>query len=175
MEITVNVEKIDLAEHISSHYDEDGDRVPSGTLADVITHQLVTQFAKSDSYRGLAERVQTIRDEEIRAALAPLITEALEKPFARTNAYGEPTGQSTTLREVVVEQAKSYLAERDGYGGRDNPTRLQKAIREQVEAAFKAEVAQAVKDVREAVAKQFGGSVTDAVTAAVHEAMRARP
>jgi hypothetical protein len=28
MDIKINVESIDLAEHIGTHYDEDGDRVP---------------------------------------------------------------------------------------------------------------------------------------------------
>jgi hypothetical protein len=174
MEFTVNVEKIDLAEHVASHYDDDGDRVPSGTLADLVAHQLVVQFAKSDSYRGLAERVRTIRDEEIRKLLEPTLTEAFTGPIHATNSYGEKTGAATTLRELIMAEAKKITTLPSDSYSRDKGTRLQQIIRAEVDAAFKAEIAQAVKDAREAVGKEFGSTISEAITAAVRDAMRAR-
>lgn len=173
MDIKVNVESIDLAEYIGSHYDEDGDRVPAGTLADVIVHQLVEKFAKSDSYRGLAERVQTIRNDEIRAQLAPVIAEALAKPIQTTNGYGERTGGETTLRELIAAEARRYLTERsEGYNAKR--TRLQVAVREAVDAGFRAEIAAEVKQAKEAVVTQLGATVAELVATAVREALAKR-
>lgn len=174
--VTVDVDKIDLNEIIGSHYDEDGDRVPAGNLADLVAHQLVLKMAKSDVYNNLVERVRTIRDEEIRAHLAPTIAEALNAPLKRTNTYGEPTGTETTLRDLVMDEAKKYLGEIDRHASRMNNsvTRLQVALKEAVDAAFKAEIADAVKAVREDVKTRFGQSVGELVSGAVREAMNAR-
>lgn len=174
MDIKVNVEKIDLSEYIGTHYDEDGDRVPGGTLGDAVVRQLVEQFAKSDSYRGLAERVQTIRNDEIRAQLAPVIAEALAEPIQTTNAYGERTGAETTLRELIAAEARRYLTERDNSYNAQKGTRLQIAVREAVDAAFRAEIAAEVKQAKEAVVTQLGATVAELVSAAVREALAKR-
>lgn len=175
MDIKVNVEKIDLAEYIGSHYDEDGDRVPAGTLADVIARKLVERFAKSDLYDDLAERVRTIRDKEIRSALAPLLAEALAKPIHPTNSWGEKTGGETTLSEVIVAEARKWMnAKVDSYGGRDSLTNLQKMIRDEVRAGFENEIKAMVTEARNAVSKQVGLTVAAAVQSAVVEGLRTR-
>ena len=174
MDIKVNVESIDLAEYIGTHYDEDGDRVPAGTLAEVVVHQLVEKFAKSDSYRGLAERVQTIRNDEIRAQLAPVIAEALAKPIQTTNAYGERTGAETTLRELIAAEARRYLSERDNGYNAQKGTRLEIEVRKAVDAAFRAEIAAEVKQAKEAVVTQLGATVAELVATAVREALAKR-
>lgn len=177
MDITVNVDKIDLAEHIGSHYDEDGDRVPAGTLADVVARQLVERFAKSDVYGDLVQRVRAIRDEEIRAALAPLLAEALAKPIHPTNSWGEKTGGETTLSEVIVAEARKWMNTKtsQGYGSRDSGlTNLQVMIRDEVRAGFEGEIKAMVTEARNAVSRQIGVTVAGAVQAAVAEGLRAR-
>jgi hypothetical protein len=177
MDITVNVENIDLGDYIGAHIDDDGDRSPAGTLGDVIARQLVERFARQDTYRGLVERVQKIRDEEIRAQLAPQITEALEAPIRRTNSYGEITGRdTTTLREVIVDEARKWLNSKkdDGYGRTSNATNLQAMIRKAVEDSFQAEIADAVKAAREAVVTQLGSDVGEQISAVVRHALAKR-
>lgn len=176
MDITVNVENIDLSDYIESHRDDEGDRVPAGTLGDVIARQLVEKFSRSDLYDGLRERVQKIRDEEIRAQLAPAIAEALANPIRRTNSWGETTGEETTLREVIVAEARKWLNSKkdDGYGRATNATNIQVMIRKAVEDAFQAEIADAVKQAREAVVTQLGTDVGDQITAVVRTALAKR-
>lgn len=175
MQFTVNVDSIDLGDYIDAHLDEDGDRVPAGTLGDAVVRQLVEKFSRSDLYRGLAERVRTIRDEEIRAAVAPAIAEAVSAPIQSTNRYGEKTGEQTTLREVIADEARRYLTERntDSYA-RDKGTRLQVAVREAVDAAFREEIAAEVRQARDAVTKQLGTTVALLVTDAVQQALAKR-
>lgn len=175
MEFTINVDKIDLAEEIGSHYDEDGDRVGKGILADLVVERLVKQFAKSDVYGDLVERVRKIRDEEIRTALAPLLAEALSKPIHPTNQWGEKTGTETTLSEVIVAEARKWMnAKVDSYGGRDSATNLQKMIRDEVRAGFENEIKTMVTEARDVVSKQIGTTVAVAVQSAVAEGLRAR-
>lgn len=176
MDITVNVENIDLGDYIDNHYDEDGDRVPGGTLADVIARQLVEKFSRSDLYHGFRDRVQAIRDEEIRAQLAPAIAEALANPIRRTNSYGEQTGPDTTLREVIVDEARKWMTSKadDRYGSNNSATNLQKMIRSAVEETFQKEIAAEVKAAKDAVSNQLGKTVAELVSSAVQQALAAR-
>ncbi|HEY0935894.1 MAG TPA: hypothetical protein VGD91_19410 [Trebonia sp.] len=176
MEITVSVDKIDLGDYIDSHRDGDGDYVPAGTIGDEVVRQLVEKFSRSDSWKGLAQRVHEIRDDEIRAQLAPVIAEALAKPIHRTNSYGEKAGEDTTLREVIVAEARTWLdtKQKDRYGDRSSTTNLQAMIRAAVEDGFKTEIADAVKAAREAVTTEFGSSIGERVSGIVREALSKR-
>lgn len=176
MEIKVSVENIDLGDYIDSHYDEDGDRIPGGTLADAIARQLVDKFSRSDLYHGFRDRVQAVRDEQIRAQLAPAIAEALANPIRRTNSYGEKVGEDTTLREVIVDEARKWLNTKadDRYGRSSSETNLQKMIRDAVQEAFANEIADAVKAAREAVPAQLGTTVSEMVADTVRQALAKR-
>lgn len=174
MNINVSVENINLDDYIDTHIDEDGDRVPGGTLRDAIVRQLVDKYSRSDTWKGIAERVQAIRDDEIRAQLAPVVAEALNGPIDRTNSYGEKTGQTTTLREIIAAEARRYLNEPSERYNTDRTSRLQVEVRKAVAAAFKDEVAGAVQEVRDAVSAAVGGNFTEMVSAAVSQALAKR-
>lgn len=174
MDITVNVEKISLDDYIGSHFDEDGDRTPAGTLGDAVIRQLVDKTLRTGTWKGVIERIQTIRDEEIRAQVAPVIAEALSADIHRTNTYGEKAGQTTTLRELIAAEAKRYLAEPSDSYSRNKGTRLQAEVRKAVTAAFQDEIAGAVKEVRDAVAGELGTNVSTMVSAAMNQALAKR-
>lgn len=176
MDIKVSVENIDLGDYIDGHRDDEGDYIPGGTLADNIAHQLVEKFSRSDLYDGFRDRVQRIRDEEIRAQLAPAIAEALANPIRRTNSYGEQTGPDTTLREVIVDEARKWMDTRQEqrYGDRSTTTNLQAMIRTAVEDAFKVELAEAVKEAREAIVTGLGTTVSEMVADTVRQALAKR-
>jgi hypothetical protein len=168
MDIKVNVEvaELDLDTVLGSHYDEDGDRVASGTLADLIATKITDRAAKDSYYKDFHSRVQQLRDEEIRAQLAPLIAEAIAKPLRTTNSFGESTGPETTLRELILAEVRKVATEPVDRYGRNKAPALEVAIRKQVEAAFGTQIAQAVKDVKDAVAGQLSVMVADAVAKA---------
>jgi len=167
VDINVSVENVNLTDVVEQY----GDR----TLGDRIADELVAQFAKSDLYRGLAERVRTIRDEEIRAQLTPVLAEAINTPIVKTNTYGEATGGSTTLRELIVKEAREHLAHRDqSYNARDTRTVLQQMIDAAIQSAFKAELADAVKEAREAVVTGLGTTVAEMVADTVRQALAKR-
>lgn len=176
MDIKVSVENIDLGDYIDGHRDDEGDYIPGGTLADNIAHQLVEKFSRSDLYDGFRKRVQTLRDEEIRAQLTPVIAEAVAAPIKRTNTWGEKTGDDTTLREVIVDEARKWMdtKQEQRYGDRSTTTNLQAMIRAAVEDAFKTEIADAVKAARDAVTTEFGSGIGERVSGIVREALSKR-
>lgn len=168
MQVTVNVEDINLADVINQYTDQ--------TLAEALVEKLTLRIVQDDSYKGIAERVRQIRDEEIRAALTPVIAAALAEPIHPTNAWGEKTGTLTTLREVIIAEARKWMdvkGER-GYGSReDGLTNLQRMIRDEVRAGFENEIKAMVTEARNAVSKQIGTTVAVAVQSAVNEGLRA--
>ena len=83
MNITVQVDDVTLDSliHGASEYGKGstiGDEVASLALQRLLTDR--------DGWNSVASRVQAIRDEEIREAVRPLITDALTRPFRKTNS-----------------------------------------------------------------------------------------
>lgn len=173
--VQVDLKDLDLTEEISAYYDEDGDRCGGKTIAEAVIASLVTQASKGDAYKGLKTRVEEIRDEEIRIRIAADVEAALTEPIHLTNSYGQSTGTVVTLHEVIVKTAEKWLSEstRD-YGARDSTRRIDALVHQQVDAAFKAEIADAVKAAKESVAKQLGKSISDVVAEAVKTGLTPR-
>jgi hypothetical protein len=147
-----------------------GATVGGQTLADVIVRHALDKLAQGDPWNNLAKRVQDITDEEIRAHVADTIREALNGDLRRTNSYGEPYGEPTTLRALIGQEAKTTLTRDSGeYGRRE--TVLQKLIREEVGNAFRKELSDVIAKEREkvvaAVREQAGQLIAEAVTKGV--------
>lgn len=171
--LNIDFKDIDLNAEIGKVVDPEGDYIGDQTLAGAVIEKLVLQAAREPYHRELAKRVEAIRDEEIRKVVAPAIQEALTTPFRLTNTYGETKGEPVTMREYIVAVAQKWMNERADSYRSEKGTNIQALVRAQVEAAFKAEIAEAVKSAREAVAAQIGGSISSVVTEAVRNGLRA--
>lgn len=179
MNIEIKVDDITLSTVIAEvvDYDDDGDLVSSGkekTVADLVADRIVDRLVRDDRYPRLKDRVTEIRDEEIRAAIRPAIEQAVTRPIRKTNSWGEPSGQETTLSEVIVDEARKFMKEPADKYRREEGTVLQKLVRDEVHKAFGAEIADAVKQARELVATQLGDKVSDQITAAVKAGLNAK-
>lgn len=169
MEIKVNVDNVDLGTVIGSRIevDEDGDRVDTGgyTIGDAVIGDLVKTLRLCEEYGGLRRRVASIRDEEIRERVKAEIEGVFAQPIARTNTYGEPTGQTTTLTELIVAEANRILTQRDSYNA--NRTLVQKLVADAVGTAMKRELSEAIEAERAkvvaAVRAQAATLIADAV------------
>jgi hypothetical protein len=163
-EITLS---LDLDQYIANHvgYDPAGEPVSqSATVEDLILdlaaekmlHRAVLKNS-DDTYGGLRKRIADLRDALIDEQLAPLVTEALNGEFRKTNSYGEPTGEPTTLRDEIARQVNAWLTTKAGDSyNRTGLTRLQQIVAAEVDkamvkdlsgviAAAKAEVTAAVQ------------------------------
>ncbi len=163
MQINVEVSDVTLASVVS-----DGDDYrPTETIADIVAEKLLREFtsAERDVYGELRRRVAEIRDEEIRAALVPALTDALNASVRRTNTYGEPTGPEVTMREVITDEAKKMLTARSDYGRGETFT--QKVIKDAVGSALRNELAAVINEekakVVAAVRAQAATIIADAV------------
>lgn len=172
MDIQVIVPDVTLQTVVRDATEDGG----AATLANLVAAQLVDRivgYGREDweGWNNLRRRVTEVRDEEIRAQVAPLIHETLTRGFPKTNNYGEPAGGTTTLSEIIMAEVNKVLTRPvDSSGYRGNQTVLQKIIYDLVHADFQKIAAEQVAAVRKEIAGQAG----DAVRGAVQAAMRAR-
>lgn len=166
MNITVTVDEVTLDTVVHSY---DGD---STTVGDRVVHAITSHLiASKDVYPPLRDQVSKIRDEEIRGQVRPLITEALTEPVQLTNQWGDPVpgAKQTTLRDVIVAEARrQFTVKADSYSG-SGQTILQKLVAEEVRAVFKTVVADEVKKARAMVATQIGAMVAESVAAGMRK------
>lgn len=125
------------------------------------------EYAKTLASR-IRERLNRIQDEEIRAQVRPLIVEALQQPLRKTNEFGDAIGPETTLRDLVVAEARTLWQKTEQSShARSRETVLQKAVREEVENAFAKElretIAAAKSEVLEAVRAQASQVLTETI------------
>lgn len=146
-----------LVRHIG--YDADGEPIEEPqTIEDVILERAAVLFvaqavnAEKQGYNTLRDRVSRISDEEIRARVTPLVEEAMTTPFRRTNTYGEPTGEATTLRDQIVKVAQDYLSKPADHYSRDKGTVVQQFIAAEVKKAIAAELKDALAAAKTEVA-----------------------
>ena len=117
------------------------------TLLDCVvkeTARILLGDTDNTTRSDIVNRVREIRVEEIREQVRPLIAEALAGEVQRTNSFGEPTGQVTTLREMVVAEAKRVLSSPIDQYSRNGQTFVQKIVAEEVGRAFEAELRDAM-------------------------------
>lgn len=170
MNIEVKVGEVDLST-VVREYGEDGSR----TVADLVASEIVSRLASDhEEWDNISRRVRTIRDEEIRDAVRPAINEALSRPIRKTNLYGEASGEETTLSALIADEARKLIAKPTDSYNSGKGSYLSQVIAAEVETAFRAEIADAVKQAREAVTKELGGQIGSAITATVAEALRKR-
>ena len=162
MNVTVLVDDVTLST-VVEEWGEEGHRT---TVADKIVERITDHIVRGREWDPLRQRVERIRDEEIREQIKPIIAEAVSKPFATTNYYGEPTGQTTTLREVITAKVKDYL-NNSSYGNREN--NVQKIVREEVHRAMSAELREAIKSEREKVVAAVRAQAAELIADAVRQ------
>lgn len=124
------------------------------TFADHVAERAATRLLDGEargSYTGaLRSRIESIRDEEIRDAVRPLIAEALE------NAVNPPgldrDDEPVTLADRVRNEATKHLARRtDSSRPRASRTVLEEIIEECVRRELTTELKAAVAEARETV------------------------
>jgi metal-responsive CopG/Arc/MetJ family transcriptional regulator len=174
MNITVKVDEVSLDTVVAEvfAFDSDGEEYQQGerTVADIVSAQIVDRLVQERGWPTLRDKVQEIRSEVIREVLRPQIEEAVAKPIQKTNGYGEPVGEPTTLRELIVDEVRKAVNAPANKYSSDRSSFLAQAVAKEVQNALGKEITDAVKQARTLVADQVGQKVADAVA----EGMRKR-
>lgn len=165
--------EVELADYWHTTYDELGNRIReerTDPIFEALVSRLVERAAKKPEYASLRERLAEIRTEMIREQLAPLIHEAIQSSAQKTNTLGEPQGNPTTLRALIVDEAKATLAKTnvDRLNSRNSGTLLTRMIREEVSYAFTDElkkvIAQAKVEATAAVQEKAAAVIAETIT-----------
>ena len=133
-----------------------------------VARQVIAQVGREATDRIRADVYDT-RGRMITEAVQPLIAEAVTKAVQATDPYGQPKGEPTTLREIIVQAATSQLTQptSERYGS-PRETVVQRIIREEVEGVVKRELKQAVDaakaEVAAAVQTQAAAVITETIT-----------
>ena len=107
--------------------------------------------------RHVTEQVVRAVDAKLTDLLAPILEGILTEPLPASNAYGERTSQTFTLRERIVDIAGKQLTIRPNASSRTHEQNLAERyvggeIEKAVKKALDAEYSSALAQVREAVA-----------------------
>lgn len=150
------------------------------SLGDAVVNALAAQLGarvdkdadeiRREARRRMADEVSRIRVEVIREEITAAVRRQLAKPIQKTNTWGEPQGETTTLNDLILAEVNAFLSEkpaRPGYSDRERPGGLVVLLREEVgkalAAELKAEIEKARAAVRAEVAKKAGELFGDVV------------
>lgn len=167
MNITVKVDDVTLDTVVREAYGEDDPATVR--IRDLVAREIVDRLVQDrEHWWELTKTVTDIKREVIREAVRPMIEQAIAEPIQKTTAYGDPVTGPTTLREVIVDEAKKVINAKDpnDYRG-DKGTFLVRVVREEVSNALRTEIAAEVAKAKAAVADEIGRQVAAHVTSAM--------
>lgn len=181
VEITLT---LDLDAHLSKHigYDEDGEPIQQaieledvliGLVANKLVDRLVSQRGNWDG--AVRERVNQVRDEVIVERITPLIDDALAAAVQPTNRFGEPSGEPTTLRSVIVQEATAWLTKPTGDSfTRSAKTNVAKLIADEVDRALGRELKTALDQAKADVTAAVKAKGAEVLAQTITEMARGR-
>lgn len=138
------------------------------TVADLIVQAALAKLVKGDYWNTVKQRVERLTEEEIRDHAKTLIGEALDGGIRKTNTYGEPVGEPTTLRSIISGEVSKQLSKAaDPYHSKDSV--VHKIVREQVEIMLKKELAEAIAEEKAKVVGTVREKAADLIAKAIAE------
>jgi hypothetical protein len=157
-------------------YGGEYDEGPTGSVTQLIVFEAARILVKQMT-DGAREDMRNMVVEELRAAVVEEMQRCLDEEIQLTNSYGEPKGEPTSLRDMIVDAGEKWLSElvdskgnpADDYDRRNNraKTRLQRyiadAIGPKVKEAFSEQIEGAVRETRAKLDEQITGKVSDAI------------
>lgn len=121
----------------------------------------------------LADRFAPIIEQEIRAAVqeqvGARVAEVFEQGVRRTDHWGQPTGEPTTVAAMVRDEAEKYLTEQVGDYNR-RQTRAQKLVKEAVDARFATELRKSVDEAKNEALTRVRAAASEIVTETIARA-----
>ena len=149
---------------------EQGYRSLQGQIVREATEQLFNELKAR-----LTEDIRAELRKRIQAEVGTMLADVVNMPVRKTNAYGEPKGKETSLRELVVEDAAQYLQQavrlRDGkvsdYHSDKTVSRLaymtSEAVRRELETAFSERILEVVDKAKAEIDEHLTSMIKDAI------------
>lgn len=165
---TVVAVSVDLGDDIGAVRDR---------IVGAAAHELLAEVSRwADCGEHATELAKALRGDiskaikaEVEKVIAPAVRVALESGVQPTDQYGEPRGEKTSLRSVIITEAARALHKkveiRDNYGRSESV--VQQVIRDEVQKAvasdLKEVIAEERRKVQVAVRTEAASILTEAV------------
>jgi hypothetical protein len=177
MHINVNVEGLDAVDLTTvvgdeiAYYDPETEEMEHRprTLGDLVAEKLADKIYAGLDHERRYELIQTATSERIkliRERLVAQVEEALTGEIQKTNSYGERTGGTVTMRELVIAEVGTVINGKNDRFSNTAPL-LAQVVNREVTRALRGELDQifaAEKDkVVAAVRAQAADLIADAV------------
>lgn len=103
--------EIDLSQYFEGNFE---DRITSAVVMQL------TNYVSEEAYNKLAKEVVVQIRESVQSRVDSEIAARLAAPIQKVNTWGEPSGETTTLAELVAERWEKSLREPDqrSYGAK---------------------------------------------------------
>lgn len=160
-----------IGEHTEYYGPDDEPSRKPYTLRDLLVKEFLRKMLTEGGMHSLRTTIEQIRREVVREMVEQTVREILAGPFQPTSAYGENTGEPTTLRAMIATQAAAALKVRtdSSYGRRESV--VEKIVREEtgsvlakeLKAALEAERAKVVALMQSEGAKLIAQMLTAGV------------
>ncbi len=179
MQINVNVDGLDAIDLNTvigdsvTQYDEDGDAIQGEqlTLGDLVAEKLANKIYAGLDYDGryeLSKKAGEERVKLIRERLVPQVEEVLSGEIQKTNNYGEPNGQKTTMRELVIAEITRVVnAKGDRYHSSENTPLINRVVTAEVNRVLGTELAEVFKAEKDKVVAAVRAQAAELVAEAV--------
>lgn len=163
------------------HYSGDPDQEQPEPFAG--PREIIQKIVADKLYTDLSKTIREFISQELRdnvqVQVETILREVIANPIVPTNRFGDRTGETTTLKEMITKQADATLkskvnsrGEVDPYGSRDTRPWVSHVVAQEVSKVMKGELQQAVADatqeakeqLKEAVKETFAEQVAATVT-----------
>lgn len=124
------------------------------SLGEAVVSEIASQLIEEVRRDIRSEVLQAVKPT-IQAEIVEIVREALKSDIRRINQWGEAQGELTTLRDLLADDVKAYLAEparRDRYDERKGGFR--ELLRAEVDEAMRKELREEITAARATVAQQ---------------------
>lgn len=173
-EVVIDTEELFLT------YDGDEDYAEGGPLAHAIVRAGIEQLIKDirpELRRKIESQVLATIVEEAGQLAGHLVEQAFLEEVQQTNEWGQPRGETKTLRDILVERATVHLSEkvdeRDGevnsYSGRNTITRRQYLIQQATKSIIAEAIAPELERIRTEIKAQIQGQIGQKLESVVRE------
>ncbi|NUB12682.1 hypothetical protein GAY28_08150 [Azospirillum brasilense] len=152
----------------------------NGSLQDVVVKSLVNSLQKQIS-GAVKEAVETkmleLADQQFQALATEKLEEFFTKAHRKTNGWGEPTGQTYSVRELLTDRFQQYLGEKVDSDGRPSSysgslprsqhmlnTLAHKPLQEALNETVKAFTAQAKTQIQASVSRYIAEQLAPTIS-----------
>lgn len=159
-------------------HDDDGQAYygPPESVEDALigmAAHLLAMRVSSEELRTIHKKVGEQVAVIVREKVGERIETALAAPITRTDAYGNPKGDTTTLAEIVAAEATAWLSRPtgDSYSSSQRKTNLAKILDECIGRVWQAEIGTQIAEAKAQVIKTLTASTAQVLTDAVRRGL----